>query len=659
MDEKKTRLHKSLSSKEITLPKPKIQGYYVFILVLAIIGYILLFSFISLSRYDAFDFHDFDLAIYGQVMWNILHVSIYSSILGVPFLGNHMDFILFLLIPIYALFQTPKTLLVIQTIFIAAGAFPLYLLAKDNLNRKFGLAFGILYLIYPALNFVNTFEFHPVAFTIPFLLFMIYWFEKKNFSLFFSFMVLAMLCKENISMAIFFFGLYVIFFTKRPLKWSLVPVTVSLFWFAITLTLMPYLNKGTIGFSFIYSHLGRTFPEIAWNIIKHPGFVLKLFFTSQNLNFLFKLFVPLAFISILSPKILFIAVPFFLQQLLSLRVEDHSINYHYIAKLIPFLFVAAIHGTKRLMKMRFINRFSSIFIGVLFTASLISNISFGFLFNKMPKRVSSYRLEDIDYEKESLIKKIPKGASVVTTFEFLPKLSSRKGLYSFHHVYIDRYTLSRKEYKLAEDAEYALIDFDDYLTFTSFYSLQNYKNIKQFLTKDKWGVVKARDNIALFKKNYQTGKQLYQPLVKFVPTSLKRLRVENGIVMLEYHIGNENVRSGEAIQMNFIWQCLKKIDKDYWVAIKLVSKDGQILHEYNHPICYRIYPTYAWKEGEVLREDYWILVPSKVTAKEAYLKIGIFDHASRKGVYTELTDASMIDKEGWINLGKITIGDSK
>lgn len=640
--------------------------YAALIVSIITAGYITFFSIVSIRRYNAFNYGDFDLAVHAQTVWNILHGGIYSSILGIPFLGNHLNFILFLIAPVYAIFPAPQTLLLLQTLFIGLAVIPIYLLARDMLDKKFALIFSLLYLIYPALNFVNRYEFHPVAFSIFFLLFMIYYFEKAKFVPFLCLMFLAILCKENIALGVFFFGLYILFFKKRSLKWSLIPLIIAAFWLILGLKIMFYFNRGIIDFGYIYSHLGTTPLNIIGNIFTHPHILLKLIFTKENMKLLTKLFSPLAFLPLLSPKILFISTPFFLQQLLSIRVEDHTIKYHYAAKIIPFLFASAIYGTRLLLKSKFINRHRWYFLGILVIVSTISNLCFGLL-PKMPEYFSSrYTMDEIDYKKQDFIDRIPENASVVATFELLPKLSQRKMVFSFHHVHTGKYTLSRKEYILPEDVEYALIDFDDYLTFTSFHAHQQHKNLQEFFTKDKWGLVAAADNLGLFKKRYRTDEKLCQTLGEFTPLSSARFLVEDNITLWGYHIENQKVRPGDMIRLSFIWECLRESDKDYWIAFKVVDESGNSIHKYNHPICYRIYPTYSWKKGDILKECCWMPVPSKIKSRKAWLKMGIFDRSTVgpkggavRGASVKTNISGMFDPDGWINLGKIEIATGR
>ncbi|NQT22903.1 MAG: DUF2079 domain-containing protein [Candidatus Omnitrophica bacterium] len=625
------------------------------------VGYVLLFSLISILRYRAFDYVDFDLAIYSQIVWNILHGSMQSTILGIPFLGSHLSLILFLVAPFCALFSTPLTLLLLQTLSIGLAVVPLYLLARNILDKSWALIFSILYLFYPALHFVNSYEFHPVVFTIVFLLFMLYYFEIKRFVPFMCFMFLSLLCKENISLAIFFFGLYVLFFRKRDWKWWVLPLASGALWFIVGLKIIPYFNKDIVTLSVIYSHLGGSMPEVIRNLVEHPVIVFKTYIvTEPNIKFLFQLLFPLAFLCLLSPKALLIAVPFLLQQLLSGRMTDHTIYYHYTAKLIPILFFSAIYGTRFILRSRFVSRHKWFLFAVLLSTSIISNIYFGFLPRVPASFSSSYAMEDMDYVKQNFIDRIPKEASAVATFEFLPKLSQREGIYSFHHVYMGKYSASKEAYTLPGDVEYALIDFNDRLTFTSFYQPDHYKNLQKFFAEDKWGLVAAADNIGLFKKGYKTDLSLFQDLEEFSPLSPAEFLVEDDIIIRGYKIEDKKIKPGHMCRLSLIWECSKKTDRDYWMAFKLVDKEGNVLHRYNHPICYRVYPTYSWKKGDVLKEDVWIFVPPGVKGKNVQLKMGIFwreiagpGRGLAKGVSIKSNVSGIFDGEGWINLGKI------
>ena len=175
------------------------------LVVLCVLIYVVYFSWASIWRYSHFDFESFDLAIGNQVLWNILHGSMECSIRGGNFLGDHFRPIYYLYLPFYMLFPDPRNILVLQSIVLACGAFPVFLIGSLRCGRIFGLLFAGMYLFNPIVGYINLFEFHPEVAVAPLLLFAIYFFYKNQFKAFMCFIVLALCCKENVSFIVFLF----------------------------------------------------------------------------------------------------------------------------------------------------------------------------------------------------------------------------------------------------------------------------------------------------------------------------------------------------------------------------------------------------------------------------------------------------------------------
>ena len=106
------------------------------ILLISILLYTIFFSLLCLFKYFNFYYDLLDLAIINQVFFNSASGDFFaSSIHPTSYLGDHFAPILFLILPVYFIFKSPITLLFIQTIIIALSAWPLYLIAKNILNK--------------------------------------------------------------------------------------------------------------------------------------------------------------------------------------------------------------------------------------------------------------------------------------------------------------------------------------------------------------------------------------------------------------------------------------------------------------------------------------------------------------------------------------------
>ncbi len=592
------------------------------IVLAAIFLYTLLLTSINFLQYSTFEYKDFDLAIHAQTMHNILHGSIYSSILGVDFIGNHANIILFLIAPIYFLFAHPITLIVLQAFCLSFALYPIYLICKTELNQAWAGVIAFLYFIYPPLIFVNLFEFHPTVFATLFLSFMFYFFIKKNFRLFVLFTLLALTVQENIPLVIFPIGIYALI-KKRELRWVLFPGIVSVFWFIFVIFFfIPHFNQNTIQFSSIYRYLGPSIPEAIRQIITQPQLLFKVMFCTLNGNYLWQLFAPLLFLPLLDLSFLII-IPSLLQHALSARVNEHTIYFHYTAEIIPLLFFSTVYVLKKLQSSSTGKRMSAL-LWSLVVISLF--ISFPY-HSRIVNQIKNFQKTTWDVEREKLLAQIPPQASVVATFEFLPKLSQREKIYSFHHVVLGSYTLSTKNYKLPTDVEYALVNFLDEKTFGDFY-LRNRaeKNLQDFFAKNQWGIVSAVDSLVLFKKNSVSDFVLYKNIVGTLPPEATPLNTKfnDELELVGYTTDARNYTETGCLRMSFFWMVKNKTDRDYVNIIGAIGKNGTITSVIVKPICYRIYPTYTWESNTLIREDYNLLLPQEVPPINTFI-LQVFD----------------------------------
>jgi uncharacterized membrane protein len=94
-------------------------------------------------------------------------------------------------------------LLVLQDAAMALGALPVFLLARKHLrSERAGVAFALVYLLYPATTWTALNEFHPVALATPLLLAAIWALDEHRLVLFSAFALLAATTKEEIPLVI-------------------------------------------------------------------------------------------------------------------------------------------------------------------------------------------------------------------------------------------------------------------------------------------------------------------------------------------------------------------------------------------------------------------------------------------------------------------------
>src|SRR3989338_6818327 len=152
-----------------------------------------------IDKFVNFGYYDWDLAIYANAMWSLAHGSFHSSLFGTNFLTNLAEYFSFLLVPIYLIFPSAFTLVVLKLLSFIAGSFVLYLIAKRILGSPMAILLMLMYQFHPANLFMLIYEFHFENFATVFIFLMFYFFSKERIVPFLASAFFATLVKENIS----------------------------------------------------------------------------------------------------------------------------------------------------------------------------------------------------------------------------------------------------------------------------------------------------------------------------------------------------------------------------------------------------------------------------------------------------------------------------
>jgi uncharacterized membrane protein len=359
-----------------------------------IVAYIAYFGLLTLQKHNAFQTTAFDLGNVDQAVWNTRQGRLFhmTNIEGLTNrLGTHVEPILLPISLLYFVWSDPRLLLLLQTIIIALGAWPVYLISQralaklqspsSNLQAILPLLFALVYLLFPALQSANTFDFHAVSLAPTFFLFAFYFLETERWGWYALFAVLTMSCKEDMPLLAAMLGFYALFVRRKWLV-GLATMVVAVAWFLVAVGwIMPHFDtRGVSPLANRYAYLGDGPLEMAATLLTRPGLVLEHLFTAANLDYVLNLLAPVAFLSLLAPQVLMLALPPLLVNLLSTDGFMHQLEaFHYGAPLVPVVVISAAYGAVWLIR-RF-SRFRALpllLAALVLAASLVYHYGHGY-----------------------------------------------------------------------------------------------------------------------------------------------------------------------------------------------------------------------------------------------------------------------------------------
>lgn len=292
-------------------------------------GHATLFSYFALVQHRSLSTRTIDLGYYD----NIFYQSIHGRWLACSFLktGNHaaahFDPILVVLSPLYLIYPRAELLLVLQAVWIGSGVIPAYLIANRRLGSRLAAgALALAYVLHPALQGANMYEFHSLSLVAPVFLWLANFLEKGSRAGYFLTLVVLLLCREDAALLSFFVGLAAVLAPgvltasedaqgaspearelgeKRRRRMGVITLFVSTAYFVVVKAFFmrspDILNSGKDAYSFAYYYealipAGTGMGGMILSILGNPMFVIRHVFTEPKLVYFGTVFLPVLFL---------------------------------------------------------------------------------------------------------------------------------------------------------------------------------------------------------------------------------------------------------------------------------------------------------------------------------------------------------------------------
>ena len=422
------------------------------VLLAAATAYAAWFSFVTLQAHWNGYTHSYDLAIFDNLMWNVIHGG--KFLISTPagggessHFGRHATLLAYLFAPFYALHPSAATLLVLQAVLIGFAALPLFAFARFHLGPWAACAIALAYLLYPPLHGANLYDFHFLS-TSPFFIFCLaHALETKSGAWLAVSTLLTLACREDVAIAVAVLGAYHVLANRR-VRAGLVLVVVGGAWFALMkFVLMPLAASGA-SYAEIYQGLlpeGETgFGGVLQTLLTNPTFVLGSLLTAPKLEYALLVLAPLAFVPMRRPLGALFLLPGVVFTLLSTDYPPAiSIGFQYTAFWSPYLFVAAVlllrsdsfapAGTPQARAAQ------RAWLGALCALTLLCSYQYGAVFQQYTAsggfyEVFPFQTTELDLSRRQLrdevLRELPPDAKVAASECVAPHVSNRATAYT-------------------------------------------------------------------------------------------------------------------------------------------------------------------------------------------------------------------------------------
>ncbi len=472
------------------------------VFVASVLGYVGLIGAYALIDHHNLGTAIYDLGIYDNLVWQTAHGFFLdcSLIKGGNHVSAHFDPIIGLIALVYRLYMHADTLLVLQTVWLASGAIPVYLLARRRLeNHWFAALLGLVYLMYPALHGVNMFDFHSLAFVVPSAMWAVYLLDAGGFKRYWLVVALLLITREDISLLNCFIGAYAILSGRT--RTGLATIAVSLT-YLVLVKMYAMADSGLLmaadkAYSYVYyyaemiPHKKEGVRGLVVSSLTNPLYALQVAFKEEKLLFFLHLFLPLLCLPFAAGKKLILSVYGMIFIGLASRKHVYSLHFQYSALLFPMLFAAVPDGLRRVtdgprIKLLGIDRARlawTLLLGMV-TATLVTTVKYGVIFPNASFKTGWNRLTRIPTKEmreryawvNEIAATIEPDAAVSMTSAVGPHLSNRRKAYHWPTV---------------NDADYLVLTVDHF-------KKEDERRLKRVRDKHQFKLIEERNGIAFY-----------------------------------------------------------------------------------------------------------------------------------------------------------------
>ncbi|MBN2527153.1 MAG: DUF2079 domain-containing protein [Deltaproteobacteria bacterium] len=342
----------------------------------------------QLSHHQALKTGNYDLGIYVNTLWNSAHGRLLEChiVKGGTHIFAHFDPILILLSPIMLINGSAEAALLLQTVWLALGAFPVFMTARHHLKHNgIAVAMSGAYLLYPALHGMTLYEFHSLALAGPPMIWAMYFIDTRRFRVYFVTLTLLLLIREDLSLVMFFVGFYV-FVIRKHFKTGVATMLMCAVYY-ITVKLVFMSSDQSFSYDNYFSGVLVGNYSLAESLVivlvNEPMSLLRLALRENKVLYLLQLLVPLAVIPVAGKARLITCVFGLAVTFLVSRSAVTDISYQYATFLYPFFFAMTPAILKSLPNAQWLAQFnlnSSRFIGAAIVAILCATVCMSYNF---------------------------------------------------------------------------------------------------------------------------------------------------------------------------------------------------------------------------------------------------------------------------------------
>ena len=399
--------------------------------------YVAYFTQTTLEVHHGLGTSSYDVGLYEQGVWLLAHGKApFVTLMGRNMFGDHASFILLGLAPIYRLFPNAGTLFFFQSLVIGLGSLPVFLAARRRLQSEgMAVALAVCFLLHPAVGWTNRENFHPDCVLALFVGMAIYGALERKWRLYWVFVILTILVKEDVSLVLVPLGVWVAM--RRDVRYGVATAIAAV---GATLLGMFAVMRSLIG---VPTRNGWRIPfggpsGLLEETIERPGNVIEHFRSDNRPFYFWQMTFPMAFVFLRRPSVAAISLVVISTNMLSTFWYQYHLEYHYSMIAVPAIVIGTVYALEAFGRRRRQLVTGAVLLTSVWACLMWGVVPLGKLIEPGSKdpigRTQPYYWppsHPVAVAAREIFPDVPDGASVSAYHALTPHLANRELIYQF------------------------------------------------------------------------------------------------------------------------------------------------------------------------------------------------------------------------------------
>ncbi|TDO89591.1 putative membrane protein DUF2079 [Enemella evansiae] len=387
------------------------------------VGAFAVYTLLSTLQWRRYESPSWDLGIFTQVVQQYARLQppiVHIKGADYNILGDHFHPILALLAPIYAVFPSAYTLLLLQALLVAISVFFIAKTAHEQLGAAAGWLIGLAYAICWGVQQAVVVQFHEVAMGAPILAIALWALLRKSWLTAAIWGSLLVFVKEDLGLTVLVFGLVLAWRSKRWILGGAVAAWGLVMFVLTTKVFLPALNPNSqydydkyLDMSQVLADPFGNLAEILTNDKKMATVLLLLACTGFFL---------------LRSSLAWLVLPTLAWRFLSNNEGHWGQTWHYSLMLMPIAYAGAVDGIAKLREsgVPFLRAYARHGAVVVLTFALA-------IFNQLPlfelRNPEQWKTDGRQESAKRVLAVVPEEVTVASDVSLMAYLVSKRDVY--------------------------------------------------------------------------------------------------------------------------------------------------------------------------------------------------------------------------------------